>query len=169
MAKQEQFGVGDYMVYGTVGVCQVKEVAKLDFMANDKVYYSLVPVFDKGGTIYIPVDNEKVLMRKVITKEAATACIEHLPEVEVEDYTNRNERLQVYREKLLSGDSEQWAEVVKGMASLSEDKKEKGRGLTINENENMKMAENLLFGELAIVLGMSIEEVPAYIEKKLNR
>lgn len=48
------FKKGEYILYGTVGVCQVEGISKPDFSNNDKVYYSLVPKFDQDTTIYIP-------------------------------------------------------------------------------------------------------------------
>lgn len=168
MKVASKFKVGDYVIYGTVGVCQVKDVSKLGFMKNDKVYYSLIPVFDKGSTIYTPIDNTKVLMREPITKDEAETFIAHLPEIKSEGYASRNERLQACKAMLQSGEKEQWAELIGGMFHLAEDKKEKGRSLTINESESVKKAESLLFGELAIALGIPIEDVPAYIDNKLN-
>lgn len=53
------FKKGEYILYGTVGVCQVEGISKPDFSNNDKVYYSLVPKFDQDTTIYIPVDSPK--------------------------------------------------------------------------------------------------------------
>ena len=58
------FKKGEYILYGTVGVCQVEGISKPDFSNNDKVYYSLVPKFDQDTTIYIPVDSPKVKMRE---------------------------------------------------------------------------------------------------------
>ena len=46
------FKKGEYILYGTVGVCQVEGISKPDFSNNDKVYYSLVPKFDQDTTIY---------------------------------------------------------------------------------------------------------------------
>ena len=54
------FKKGEYILYGTVGVCQVEGISKPDFSNNDKVYYSLVPKFDQDTTIYIPVDSPAV-------------------------------------------------------------------------------------------------------------
>lgn len=45
------FKKGEYILYGTVGVCQVEGILKPDFSNNDKVYYSLVPKFDQDTTI----------------------------------------------------------------------------------------------------------------------
>lgn len=163
-----QFKAGDYMMYGTVGVCQVKEISRLSFMRDKKLYYTLVPVFDRGSMIYIPVDNQKVVMRPVISREEAEVFIEQLPKFQVEKYANRNERLQACKEMLVSGDKEKWAAMVNGLFQLGMNKRERGRSLTINEAESMKKAENLLFGELAVALGLQVDQVPEYIGRKLQ-
>lgn len=168
METKTRFNIGDYMMYGTVGVCQVKDVSKLEFMKDGKQYYSLAPVFDQGSIIYTPIDNQKVLMRAPISRDEANEFIDHLPEIKTEAHENRNDRIQACKEMLVSGDNEKWAEIINGMFKLAENKKEKGRGLTVNENESMKKAESLLYGELAISLGIDVEEVPEYIANRLK-
>lgn len=168
METTTKFNIGDYIMYGTVGVCQVKDVSKLHFMRDGKQYYSLSPAFDKGSMIYTPIDNQKVIMRAPISREEANEFIDHLPEIRTEAYANRNDRLQACKEMLLSGDKEKWAAIINGMFKLAENKKEKGRGLTINESESLKKAESLLFGELAISLGIDVDQVPDYIDNRLN-
>ena len=76
------FKKGEYILYGTVGVCQVEGISKPDFSNNDKVYYSLVPKFDQDTTIYIPVDSPKVKMREIMTRQEAEQFILALPSVE---------------------------------------------------------------------------------------
>ena len=56
------FEKGDLILYETAGVCRIEEISRLEFLKNDRVYYSLVPVFEKDSVIYVPVDNEKVKM-----------------------------------------------------------------------------------------------------------
>ena len=164
-----QFKAGDYMMYGTVGVCQVKDISRLDFMRDKKMYYTLMPVFDRGSMIYIPVDNQKVVMRPVISREEAEVFIEQLPKFQPEKHVNRNERVQACKEMLVSGDKEKWAAMINGLFQLGQNKRERGRSLTVNEAESMKKAENLLFGELAVALGIQVDEIPAYIESKLQK
>ena len=73
---------GDRVLYETVGVCQVKNVSTLDFLKQDRLYYSICPVFQKDTVIYVPVDNEKVKMRPVMSKEEAEEFISELPQIE---------------------------------------------------------------------------------------
>lgn len=55
------FEVGEYIVYGNTGVCKVEEVKemKVPGTKNDRLYYTLEPVYDKGCRLFTPVDNEK--------------------------------------------------------------------------------------------------------------
>lgn len=65
------FEKGDFIVYGTVGVCQVDDISKTDFSDNDKLYYRLIPKFEANRTIGIPVDTTKVMMRSIMTRREA--------------------------------------------------------------------------------------------------
>ena len=62
------FEKGDYVVYGTKGVCQVEEITELAMKgtAEGKLYYVLRPCFQKGSTLFTPVDNEKTIIRPVM-------------------------------------------------------------------------------------------------------
>ena len=67
------YEVGDLIVYGRTGICEVTEITtlKMDGVPKDKLYYILRPVREKRGKVFTPVDNEKIVMRKVISKEEA--------------------------------------------------------------------------------------------------
>ena len=65
------YEVGDMIVYGRTGICEVTEITtlKMDGVPKDKLYYILRPVREKRGKVFTPVDNEKIVMRRVISKE----------------------------------------------------------------------------------------------------
>ena len=67
------YEVGDLIVYGRTGICEVTEITtlKMNGVPKDKLYYILRPVREKHGKVFTPVDNEKIVMRKVISKEEA--------------------------------------------------------------------------------------------------
>ena len=67
------YEVGDLIVYGRTGICEVTEITtlKMDGVPKDKLYYILRPVREKRGKVFTPVDNEKIVMRRVISKEEA--------------------------------------------------------------------------------------------------
>ena len=53
------FEVGEYIVYGCKGVCQVEEITHIDIPGSnkDRLYYVLAPLEDRNGKIYAPTDN----------------------------------------------------------------------------------------------------------------
>ena len=50
------FEIGEYVVCGAKGVCQIRDITHIDMSGADKekLYYVLAPVGDKNGTIYVP-------------------------------------------------------------------------------------------------------------------
>ena len=66
------YNVNDVVVYGNTGVCRVVDIGTPQFHGVDKkqCYYTLKPIFG-DGVIYCPVDNNRVFIRLVISKEEA--------------------------------------------------------------------------------------------------
>ena len=66
------FQKGEYVVYGTNGVCMVEEITTLniDSVPKDREYYVLFPK-NSSGKIYVPVDKGDAKMRRVITRAEA--------------------------------------------------------------------------------------------------
>ena len=54
------FKIGDYVTHYKEGVCEVIDIGKLDMRCSDrkKEYYTLKPLYDAGGTLYMPVAKE---------------------------------------------------------------------------------------------------------------
>lgn len=65
------FEIGEYVVYGMNGVCRVEEIGTMDLggIDSDKLYYTLLPIYTKGSRVFTPVDNQKVIMRAIISKK----------------------------------------------------------------------------------------------------
>lgn len=67
--------VGQTVVYGTQGVCTVREISMLKLGKTKGEYYVLSPVDDPGSTVYVPTANEKLMgkLRPVLTEKEADA------------------------------------------------------------------------------------------------
>ena len=71
-STESMFEIGDKVVYGVVGVCEVENIDTPPIKGISGDYYFLQPVFDSKGIIYSPVDSNKVMIRSIMTvKEAA--------------------------------------------------------------------------------------------------
>ena len=81
----DMFEIGEYVVYGVKGVCRIEDITHIDISGADKnrLYYVLAPIGDANGKIYVPTDNQKIVIRRVISKEEAEKLIQELPEIEL--------------------------------------------------------------------------------------
>ena len=77
----DMFEIGEYVVYGVKGVCRIEDITHIDISGADKnrLYYVLAPIGDANGKIYVPTDNQKIVIRRVISKEEAEKLIQELP------------------------------------------------------------------------------------------
>mgnify|MGYP003219050853 CR=1 FL=1 len=76
------FQAGDLLVYGTTGVCRVLSIdrrqERVGSTRQERLYYQLKPIY-QGGLIYTPVDNDKVSMRPIISRQEAEDLISEIP------------------------------------------------------------------------------------------
>lgn len=108
------FKVNDYVVYSTTGVCKIIDIIReKNISDNDTDYYVLEPVYDKNLIIKTPVNNPKVLMRNIITKDEILELIASMPEKEsiwINDDRERNEK---FKAVLKSLESEEWMNLIR--------------------------------------------------------
>ena len=165
------FQPGDFVVYGSSGVCRVIRVGALESRAADpsRQYYTLQPVFE-SEVIYTPVDSG-VFMRPAMTKEQAQRFIQEIPSIQGDVCTERNPAsLRIhYETSLQSHQCRELVSMIKGIRSKGRETAKKGRKMGQVDQRYRKKAENLLHGELAIALGMSREEVAEYIRKTVEQ
>ena len=64
---------GDVTVYGSHGLCQVREILVPPFLdgQSDKLYYMMSPATDRNAVLYVPVDGAEAKMRSAISKKGA--------------------------------------------------------------------------------------------------
>ncbi len=164
------FQTGDLIVYGGMGVCRILNVSVPDFLreGEEKEYYTMEPL-NRQGTIFIPVDTS-VFMRPVISRKEAEDLIDAIPTFRAKAYHSHvlQELNQHYADAISSHDI---SDLVKLLMSIHVKRKER-------EKQNMKMgavdenymrrAESLLYGELSIALEIPESDVPGYIAKRVK-
>lgn len=163
------FKVNDYVVYGTTGVCQVLDIVKEEDENNDEVqFYILQPVYNNTMKIKTPTDNDKVLMRKIITKDKVLSLIKSMPQQEtiwIDDYRKRNE---AYKAALKTGNCQEWIKLIKTLYLKKKEKTALGKKLMKSDEEIMKAAEKNLHEEFAVVLDITPEEVIPFILEHIS-
>lgn len=165
------FEVGEYVVCGSKGVCVVEKITTLDIAGVDKEreYYILKPKYQMGSTVYVPVDSAGTSMRPVIRREEAQKLIDGIPDVPLLVITNEKLSEQMYRECLKSGNCREWVRILKTIWRRKQERLQAGRKVTAVDAKYFHMAEESLYGELAVALELDRDEVEAYIEKAASR
>ena len=159
---------GDMIIYGSTGVCRVKEITKPDFQSGDQLYYALDPLY-QDGVIYTPVDT-KVFMRPVITKEEAEALIDKIPTMQAAAYHNSvlRELEEHYAGYLKSHDCGDLIELAMSIYAKKQLLTAQRRKFGAVDERFLKRAEDLLDGELAVALGVPRDQVGAYISARVD-
>lgn len=158
------FKVSDYVVYGSTGVCQIIDISKEKNLSNDEIqYYVLQPVYNNKMIIKAPVNNQKVLMRQIITKDDVSTLIADMPKKQAIWINDDKQRTENFKDALRTGKSEEWIKVIKTIYLEKEEKFVVGKKLTKIDEDIMKTAEKQLYEEFAIALNISPDKVLPYI------
>lgn len=163
------FEKGDYIIYGSSGVCMVEEVGPMDMAGTmrGKLYYTLRPMYSGSSTIFTPTDNDKIVMRHILTREEAERCMERVELAEPLEIGEERKREEIYREVLRGCDCDECLRLLKTLHGRQHVRLENGKKVAALDERYMKMAEESLFGELAASLGRKREEVRELIYEKI--
>ena len=163
------YSVGQYVVCGNKGVCTVQDITTLDISGVDKakLYYILKPEYITASTVYVPVDHAESL-REVLTRQQAEQLVHDIPEIAPLQIHNEKLAEQEYRNCMRTNDCTQWVRVIKTIYDRKQKRQQAGRKETAVDGRYFKLAEDSLYGELAIALGMERNQVCAYITDKLQ-
>lgn len=136
---------------------------------EEKAYYVIKPMFQEC-CISAPVDT-KMFMRPIISAEEAHALLESLPLIDAQPYFNTALRqLQDYYEKqIATHDCRDLAAMLIALYRKREQMLSQKRKFGAIDERYMKRAEELLFGELSVVLDMTKAEVRQAVNEKLGK
>ena len=164
------FKIGDYVAHYKEGVCEVMSIGKLDISCSDKQkeYYTLRPLYDAGGTLYTPVDNEKMQIREVISGEEAQALINDMSNIETIGVTDEKRREVFYREALFRNQCRDWISIIKTSYTRKMKRIASGKKVINVDDKYLNIAEKFLYGEFAVALNMPKDKVRGYITSYLK-
>ena len=164
------FEVNDYIMYGMTGVCQVIDIKKEKLIDNlQKEYYVLKHLYSNDTIIKIPTDNEKVPMRKILSKGELSTLIDKVQNSEtiwIDDDKKRNEE---FKSILKAGETENLVKLIKSIYLDKEYKKSIGKKNYKIDDDIMDIAERLLNEEFATILNISPNEVTSYILNHIQK
>ncbi len=164
------FSIGDKILYGSEGVYAVKEFTTSPIDKNDtRQFYVLCPVHGPVGNVIItPVNNDKVKMRRIMSREEALAFIDRIPEIPILTVEREKNRRDVYRQTLANATGDDFVSIIKTVMERRELFLKAKKRLSESDNDYERKAKFCINGELASSLEMPIDEVDSFIRERLS-
>ncbi len=165
------FARDEYVFHETGGVCRIADIrpAPLSGMPADREYYVMKPVHEPNSVIYIPVDSDRVFLRRLINRAEAEELLDRIPFVRVIDEGNAKLLRAKYVEAMNTHEPLEWVRVIKTVylrASLPQ-----GRPRRISETERSiaERAKRHLHTELALALELNEKDMERYITEHVEK
>ena len=160
-----KYSIGDHVMYGMSGACEIVEIGTLEFAGPEKVYYSLKPVYDERDTIYVPVAKEDEIARKVVGKKEAQKTVKEIREGSIEgDLPDRDTCSTILQE----ADGLEVANLIRHLRLSRSQNKRNHKGLNIADAKLLTYAERIVTSELAVALTLSMEDAFSMLNEALG-
>ncbi len=158
------YQIGDVLVYENGGVCEVTAIGTPDFLKSEERYYTLQPVFDDAGILYVKVENDRHILRPLISREEADQIFEKALEIDPMYNSNDKLREREFKEVLRSCECSQWFAMLKGIIQEQAKREKIGKKLNMSDDRNMQKVFRLLSSEFAMVYSISQDEAKEKIK-----
>lgn len=164
------FSAGEVVIYGTQGVCRVKEISTMKFGSTKGEYYILNPVSDPKSVVYVPTEKPALVakMRPVLSAAELDELVVKAASESLEWIENDNQRKDYCDRVIKNGDRAEIMRMIEMLYLRREELKDRKKHFHNVDAQYLKAAERLLHDEFAYVLGIGIEDVPEYIRSHMK-
>ncbi|MEF2965703.1 CarD family transcriptional regulator [Paenibacillus sp. M1] len=163
------YKIGDFIIYGQSGVCEIQSIDYPQVQITEgekKLYYKLSPVYSTE-VIYTPVDS-RVFMRPVVTPEEAKEMIAQIAGKANAPGGEPKFTPDEYDAYLKTHDCRDLIKLMKTIHYKKHGCVQNGKKITPTDQKYLKRAEELLFSELAVVMGTDIEAAKEIVDDALS-
>lgn len=161
------YQVGDAVLYGNNGICRIREVTRMESCGLVDDFYVLKPVSSEATTVFVPLGSEVLLsrMHPLLPPDAMRELLDGIGDSAPIWVENENQRKNLFREIMNSGDRLAIFRVYLTLRRLREEREKKGKHLRVSDERAYRETERIFFDELSIVLGWSKEECVAFLDQ----
>ena len=155
------FCIGEFISYGNRSVWEVMVTEVMEPSAGSpagRECYILRPLHDQSCKIMTPIDNQKVIMRNLISPEETKQLLEDIPQIETLPEQSARQQEISYSKALHSGNCREWLCLVKTLTQRIESRRKKGKKVTATDDRYFKAATEKLVEEFSVVLKMDAGE-----------
>lgn len=164
------YQVGEKVVYGTHGACEIVSVEKQKVTMQIAEYYVLKPLDKTDSRFLVPTQNKLALskLQPMLSKSELESLLDRVSKEETLWIPEDNQRRQKYKELMSTFDR---ASLIGMVHTLNKQKAEytsAGKKFHLCDEAFLKDVSKLLSSEFSIVLGIPPEDVMQYIYDKLD-
>lgn len=162
------YSIGEKIIYGPLGVMEIVDISDQTIGEITKKYYVLKEYAATSSSLtYVPLDNVELTsqMKPLLTKKEIIKVIKQAKaEPELLWIDDNRARSEFYKRIIASADRVKMLAMINSIYNTGKRREEEGKKNYVADENCMKRAEQLIYSEFAIVLGISESEVPSFIE-----
>lgn len=159
------FQIGSIVIHPSAGVCNIEDIREEKFTEKKRTYYIMHPVSEnnQATTIYVPVDTDKIHLRKLMGKDEIIDIIKHSTTENIEWIDNTNLRKAAYSEILHSDNISRIIALLTTLHTKKATILEAGKKFPAADEKILHEAEKKIHQEFSQSLSIQEDEVPKFI------
>lgn len=164
------YQVGERVVYGIHGVCQVAAVEQRRVDRKDLTYLVLEPVGHGGSRFLVPAHNEAALakLRKILSPEEMEALLREESLHAGHWIPIENQRKQTYRELTAGTDRRSMLQMLCTVYRHKQAQFDAGKKVHQCDENFLRDGEKLIAGEIAVVMELDYPQALAYLRQHIK-
>lgn len=164
------FQIGSIVMHPSAGVCNIEDIREEKLTERKRTYYIMHPVSENNGTttIYVPVDTDKIHLRKLMGKNEIIDIIRQSTTEKIEWIDNANLRKAAYSEILHSDNTSRIIALITVLHTKKDHTLKAGKKFSAFDEKILHDAEKKIYQEFSHALSMQEEEVSNFIITQLS-
>lgn len=166
------FNIGDNILYGTSGIMTVVDIREERLTDEEKTYYVLSEYGGKSTSLtYVPLDNEKLVssMHSLLTREEIAEAISAAREMpDIPWNPDSRARAESYRTVMRSADRAAIFVMIRTVHNTGLRRAAIGKKNFLTDENVMRKAEAIIALEISIVLGITVSEAHAILDREVK-
>ncbi|WP_077212037.1 CarD family transcriptional regulator [Bacillus dakarensis] len=162
------FNIGDVIIYSVHGLSRIDDICEKTISNVTKTYYVLHPLEEANLTISTPIDNDKVVMLKMVDREEAEKILQSFKEPGADWIDDVRIRYREYQEIIKTGDRREIAKIASTLMRKRIELNHQDKKLYEQDRKILEPIQNILYKELAMSLDSTYEEVAEQVNSLIR-
>lgn len=162
------YKIGELVIYSEHGVCKIDDICDKTYGGKTRTYYVLHPIENKQLSINIPVQNNKVIMMKVMDVKEAKKILHSFTDPGIEWIFDVRQRNKEYTNIIQTGNRIDISKIVNTLMRKMNEQKQDKKNLTEQDKKLLVKTQHILFEELAIALNTTYQEIDTKVHELLK-